>query len=332
MEGIQDYCPVVRVCSHEPVKVQPNSYFLIQPFDKDKEKRETAIKDALTKFYGSEKKYDLRKSDSNIYDCGVYCDICYKIKSSQFCIVDITGELHKITDEFDKIEQKVFLRPNVALELGMAYGLNKQALIISSKLDGKRLIPSDIEFIRYIDIPIELGGWEGASQKLLDRLRSSMPLIVIKKSLSLDNIKIMKDAEKYYKSLLHLKENLQYLKNRSFTLNQIVNIDNCLIGIIRDAENLKEDFCFNLYVSENEIEQLVGKLRCYHVQPIGLAQVDFYRVEGGGDYLDKIAQYCFENKAFAPGKHRLELIIPKEIEKIEIEKIRDIINSLSLVL
>ncbi len=159
MEGIKDYCPMVGLCPYEQVEIQPNSYFLIQPFDKDKVKRETAIKDALIKFYGSEKKYDLRKSDSNIYDRGVYCDICIKIKSSQFCIVDITGELHKIMDEPEKIEEKVFLRPNVALELGMAYGLNKPALIMSGKLNGKRLIPSDIEFVRYIDIPlIEFGG------------------------------------------------------------------------------------------------------------------------------------------------------------------------------
>jgi hypothetical protein len=275
----------------------------------------------------------LRKSDSKIYDWSVYCDICHKIKSSQFCIADITGELHKTINDNDKIELKVFLRPNVALELGIAYGLNKQALIMSSKLNGKHSIPSDLEFARYIDIKlIELGGWSGASQKILDRLRSGMPLISIKKSLDLHNTKTMREIKNYYKLLLHYKVNFQYLKNMSFTINQIKYTKNGLIGIIRDAQDLKENFCFNFYVSEDEIEQLVGKLRCYHVQLNGLAQVEFYKVEGGGNYLDEIAKYCFEKKIFAPRGHRLELIVPKEIEKIKVEEIRNIINSLNLVI
>lgn len=331
MEERNDYCPVVGICPHEPVDVQPNSYFLIQPFDKNKMERETAIKDALKKFYGSGQKYELKKSDSMIYDRGVYCDICYKIKSSQFCIVDLTGEIHKIIDESGKMETKVFLRPNVALELGIAYGFNKPALIMSSKLNGKHLIPSDIEFIRYIDIPpIEFMGWESASQKLLDRLSSSMPLIAIKRALNLHDKKIIKDVKKYYKSLLHLKQDLRYLKRKSFTLNQIVYSNNSVLGIIRDAEGLREDFCFNFYILEKGIEQLVGKLRCYHVQPNGLAQVEFYKVEGGGNYLEEVALHCYEKETFVPGEHRLELIIPEEIGNIEIEEIGNIINSLSL--
>ena len=109
MEGIKDYCPMVGKCPREPVDIKPNSYFLVQPFDSEKEEREKAIDDALKKFYGS-KKYELKKADSKISNLGIYCDICRKIKSSQFCIVDISGEIYETTDkESGKKETKVFL-------------------------------------------------------------------------------------------------------------------------------------------------------------------------------------------------------------------------------
>jgi len=331
MEGIKDYCPVVGKCSHEPVDIKPNSYFLVQPFDSEKEEREKAIEDALKKFYGSNRKYKLIKSDSKIYDFSIYCDICLKIKSSQFCIVDISGELHEIIDkESGKKESKVFLRPNVALELGMAYGFNKPALILSQKLNGKRLIPSDIKFVRYIDIPlIEFGGWSVASQKLLTRLREHVPFRPIKESLDLDEIKLKKSIKKYYKSLLHLKERLPSLRDRNFRINQIVFSGGRLVGIIKDAKDLTEGIRFNFYVSDQWIEQLVGQLKVYHVQPNGLAQVEFLWVEGGGDYLDKVAQHCFENDTFVPGEHRLELVVPEEVKKKKLKEIKDIIDMLS---
>jgi hypothetical protein len=256
IEGIRDYCPMVGKCPYEPVGVKPNSYFLVQPFDSEKEEREKAIGDALKKFYGS-KKYELKKSDFKISDNSSYCDICLKIKASQFCIVDISGELHEIIDkESGKKESKVSLRPNVALELGMAYGFNKPALILSRKLNGKGLIPSDIAFVRYIDISlIKFGGWSVASQKLLDRLRESVPFRPIKESLDLDNRKLKEDFKKHYKSLLHLKERLPSLRNRNFRINQIVYRDGMLVGIIKDAKDLIEGICFKFYVLDQEIEQ-----------------------------------------------------------------------------
>jgi len=331
MEEINAYCPMVGKCPYEPVGVKPNSYFLVQPFDSEKGEREKAIEDALKKIYGS-KKYELKKSDSKISDKSIYCDICLKIKSSQDCIVDISGELHEIIDkESGEKKTKVFLSPNVALELGMAYGFNKPALILSRKLNGKRLIPSDIKFVRYIDISlIEFKGWSVASQKLLNRLRESvLPFRPIKESLDLDNRKLKKDIKKYFKPSLHLKERLPSLRNRNFRINQIVYHGGRLVGIIKDAEELIEGICFNFYVSDNEIEDLVGQLKVYDVQPNGLAKVEFYKVKGGGGYLDEVAQHCFENDTFVPGEHRLELVVPEEVKKIKLKEIKDIIDMLS---
>jgi len=331
MEGIKDYCPMVGgICSHEPVDVTPNSYFLVQPFDREKKEREKAIEDALKKFYGS-KKYKLKKSDSKIYNSGIYCDICRKIKSSQFCIVDISGEIYEtINKESGEKETKVFLRPNVALELGMAYGFNKPAVILFRKLNDKHQIPSDIAFVRYIGIPsIEFGGWSVASQKLLDRLRESVPFRLIKESLDLDKIGLRKSIKKYYKPLVHLKERLPSLRNRNFPINQIVYRGGRLVGIIKDADDLIEGICFNFYVSDQGIEQLVGQLEVYHVRPDGLAQVEFYRVDGGGDYLNEVAQHCLINDIFVPDEHRLELVVPEEVEKLKLKEIKGIINMLS---
>ncbi|HUV03384.1 MAG TPA: hypothetical protein VMW67_08145 [Desulfobacteria bacterium] len=319
----QNYCPVVGECPHEPVDTISNSYFLVQPFDSEKANRENAIKAALTEFYGDIQKYKLKKSDSKAYDFGSFCDICLKIKSSEFCIVDISGELYETIDKVSgKKETKPFLRPNVALELGMAYGFNKPALILSRKLNNKRLIPSDIEFIRYIDIsPIEFRGWSVASQKLLNRLRDRQPFIPIKKSLDLD-IGIIK---KELRMLLRFKERWPSLKRKSFKINQILLRGGKLIGIIENAKDLMEDMWFKIYVSENGLEDLVGRSKVYHVQPDGLAQVEIFKVEEGvGEYLEKVYRHCRTEKYFTPERHRLELIEPSEIEKLTLEEVRNI--------
>lgn len=242
MEIIENYCPVVGKCSHEPVVVQSNSYFLIQPFDSEKEKREEAIIKALKKYYG--KTYALKKSDSKISNHGVYCDICLKIKSSQYCIVDITGENYKIlNDVTGKVDEKIFLRPNVALELGMAYGLNKPVFILSRKINGKRLIPSDIQFIRYVDITppistIEFNNWDGASQKILDQLRATIPGIYINKSSILNKQSIPEEIVMYLEYLLILKEKLPNIMEKNIEINQIIYKNGELIGIIKDCRTL----------------------------------------------------------------------------------------------
>ncbi len=147
----------------------------------------------------------------------------------------------------------------------------------------------------------------------------------------MDNIDVRRRIINHFKRILHFKEKLPNLKSKDFKINQIIYRDYKLIGIIKDAKDFAEDICFKFYVSEDEIEHLVGGLKCYHIQANGLAQVYFFKLEGVGDYLDKAAQYCFENQTFIPDKHRLELVIPKEIEKIKIKEIRNILNSLNLI-
>jgi len=89
MTSNNHYCPVVGTCPHEPVKIIQNSFFVIEPFDEDKEKRETAIDEGLSDYYGK-KNFTLITADREITDKGLYCDICEKIKSCQVCLADIT--------------------------------------------------------------------------------------------------------------------------------------------------------------------------------------------------------------------------------------------------
>ena len=102
----------------------------------------------------------------------------------------MTGKCYTTLD-VDNVEsrkKKIFIRPNVTLELGMSYALNKPVFILSKEIEGKREIPSDIKFVTYIDITptieditptIELKNWEGATQKIVDYLRNALPQVYI---------------------------------------------------------------------------------------------------------------------------------------------------------
>jgi len=318
---------VVGICPHEP-NIRRNSYFLIQPFDKEKKDREEAIENALRKFYGRNN-YEIKKSDSGIYDFSSYCDICLKIKSSEYCIVDISGEIHKVVDEKSgEIKSKIFLRPNVALELGMAYGFNKPAMILSRTRDGMREIPTDIEFVRYIDItPVEIQGWPGASQKILDRLRARATIRPITESINIDCNVEKKIVKKHYEKMLQLKRTHSKIKNKTFEICQIIYRQGDLIGIIRNASELIDDLYFNFYTLDGEIEMLKAIVKVHHVQENGLVQVKFYPKDYEGTYyLKYVIQNCLENNSFIPDQHRLELIISEDLNKITSEEIRFIID------
>jgi hypothetical protein len=339
MDKIARYCPVVGLCPHEPVLVEPDTYFLIQPFDKEKQNREDSIRLALDTFYGNRKghypdgkKYFLKKSDLLISNVSVYCDICRKIKSSEYCIVDITGESFTILE--DTIPQKkIFLRPNVPLELGISYGLNKPTFILSKKIDGERMIPSDIQFIRYIDITthnsvIELINWEGAAQKILDYLHETLPSIHIK-TLICDEFNIYANTKKHLEWLYRIKEESKRLRDRSLEISYIIYKNRDLIGIVLD-KFLKEGLRFNFYkTDENGVEELIGIVESFHVQPEGICQVKIYKADSAPTHhLEKIAKDCELNNKHVPKKNRLELIIPNTLNN-EIKEIEQIFKQLT---
>jgi hypothetical protein len=317
MEVNKVFCPLSGKCSHEFIDAEPNSYFLIEPFDAEKCERERAIRKSLDLFYSEMKiDYKLKVSGSeNLQDHGLYCDICYNIRSSQFCIVDITGDYYKVQTESGKIEDKIFLRPNIALELGLAYGFGKPTFVISGVKDGKRIIPSDISFIRYLDNNVNFERWGALSQKFPDLLRDTQPHLNIKAAFPCDiNKKELKSTLKHLKSL---REKVPLILNTKYEINQILWDEYQIVGIVKNADNLLEGIWFRFYISSNGIEKLAGILKVDHVQPGGLAQVLFYDTEGvKTNYLKTIFSSCAKSKIIIPVKNRLELIIPEEFEYI----------------
>ena|GEM_PF-2781223 len=329
MDSTVSYCPMVgKSCVHEPMDTKPNSYFLIEPFDNEKEQRENAIERALKKYYGPNN-YELRKSDSCIHLQSNFCDICRKIKSSQYCIADISGELYKIIDN-GSVSEKVFLRPNVAFELGLAYGFNRPSLILYKELGGQHQIPSDLHFIRYIDISAK--NWLSVSQKLLDRLRSSAPIWFMMQQLGWNERLSLNNLIKDIESAIYEKGTYRLLKGRTFKINQILYRNRKLIGIIRDGINLAESIYFKMYIVEDEIAAMKGTAKVFYVDPTnGLAQIEFYSEKENEDYWSNVAQVCLKIGKYVPGEHRLEMVIPEYLKQINIEEMKELLKILNKI-
>lgn len=322
MVSIVNYCPMIGcACPKEPVDPQPNTYFLIQPFDDEKKKREKAVKRALDMVYCN-KNYEIKKSDVNVNNIASYCDICIKIKSSQNCIADISGEVLRINAGKSKIK-KAFLRPNVAFELGLAYGFNKPSFILSRELDGHRQIPSDINFIRYIDVPFN--NWSSATKILADRLKKRNIIFSPESEpLNSKGRKSKNEVIKFFESLIHLKENYSHIRTKHFTINFISYVNNSLIGIIKRSHGLKEGICFRFFIKERGIEIEKCYVEVFHIQPNeGFAQVVFHGVEISDIYWKKIVEKTYyDGENYVLDDNRLELVVPEFLEGLSIEEMR----------
>ncbi|WP_424353676.1 hypothetical protein [Methanosarcina mazei] len=337
MEKRESYCPLSEECSHKQINVVPNSYFLIEPFDELKEKREKGIWEALTTYYnkfGIEPK--LTMSDlRNAHLKSLYCNICYQIKSSKYCIVDITGELFDTINKEKKCEEKIFLRSNIAFELGLAYGFNKPTFVLSRKLNGKREFLSDIKFIQYIDVR-----GENFYESFYEALCQNKSLI------TLDDLATSspenEDFMEKLSQILVYKRKLPVIKEKSYFINEIVWDRDTIVGLISDSKsistsNSKELFrgiSFEIYVCQGNFEKKIGALKVDSTNPKGFAQVSFYNLKDcDNTYLNNICVYLSKNKTeryILPDEHRLAPIIEKHIEKyierFEIEQLESILS------
>jgi hypothetical protein len=312
------YCPMTGTsCLYDLQEIRPNSFFLIQPFDNDKIEREKAVEFALRKFYGKGR-YQLKKSDSRVHLQANYCDICLKIRSCQFCIADLSGEIFKVLIE-GEMKEKAFLRPNISFELGLAYGFSKPSFILFKKLTKFHKLPSDLDFIRYVDIKAEK--WSMVAQKLLDMLRNNAPSRAIISNADeavVDIERIKKDIN----SIIHQKENLQQIEYKNYKINQILLRNNRLIGIIKNTNALREGTYFNLYVTENYIEEKKALVRIESInEEKRIAQIKI-DVTDCRDYWAAIAKDCCEKDYHVLGEHRLEVFISKEFKELNIDELK----------
>ncbi len=167
------FCPLVggKCNKNEPdIRIQLNTCFLAEPFkpDEERKRREKAIKLALKEQWKENyKQNSLRIADAEPAPGSIFCDICKKIQSSAYGIVDITG-----------------LNPNVLLELGMMLALGKPVTIIFRRDEEASLrvkLPSDIIWKRvipyqeFIDVHDELCEQIQSCQVVLNAQLKKMP-------------------------------------------------------------------------------------------------------------------------------------------------------------
>lgn len=325
----ESHCPLTGNCCNMPIKQKPNSFFLIEPFDELKNQREEGINRALFSYYqnigGTPTLLVANLGDSHLY--GLYCDICSKIKSSQYCIADITGELYKKVTKKKRMrsltkkdnDEKILLRSNVAFELGLAYGLNKPTFLLSGEINGKRAVPSDIHFVRYIDV--QENNFE---KSLYKALCQGAPLININSlPIKADQKELLREK---IKLILNVKKNLPFINKKNYLINQIIWDNNQIIGIIQDSEYLFENMQFEIRIRKESLEIKIGLLKVDLLNSSGFAQVSFhYLKECDNTYIDKIYEYCSKNKICIPKNYKLIPLIEqydkKYLELFEIEQL-----------
>lgn len=84
------YCPLTgRECS-EVVEIQGDTFFLAEPFDKDRRKREKAVKNALKEALGDKFNESVLKIADKEPKASIFCDICRMIQSCAYGIADIS--------------------------------------------------------------------------------------------------------------------------------------------------------------------------------------------------------------------------------------------------
>jgi hypothetical protein len=117
----------VRGCPANPVE-KKNKVFIAMPFSDDyKDSYEYAIKLVLEQS-GAE----YYKADDEINNKDMMCKVCGELQSCGRIIVNISGH-----------------NPNVMLELGLAYGLGKEVIVIKDKKTSNISDLGSIEYIEY---------------------------------------------------------------------------------------------------------------------------------------------------------------------------------------
>ncbi|MEW5814798.1 MAG: HEAT repeat domain-containing protein [Spirochaetota bacterium] len=143
--SLRSYCPITQERCNKTFQ-ESNEYFVAHPFTSDRmDDLRRAINAAVQEIFP-----DLRPYYANQEIRGdIYCKICLKIRSSKFGIYDISDTCSTCRKS----------NPNVTLELGLAYGLNKPTILIAKR--GSQIINDlqrfdRIEYTSYVELEREL--------------------------------------------------------------------------------------------------------------------------------------------------------------------------------
>lgn len=182
-----EYCPLIGTnCNKHEIEItfEKDTFFLAEPFKPEinRQRREQAIRSAVKEILKENySESNLKFADREPTETAIFCDICQKIQSSEYGIVELSG-----------------LNPNVLLELGMMLALSKPVFVLMKKdeeSDIKSKLPSDIIWKRAITyedgMDIEI--------KLISSL-ANRPHVKAKAH-SIGEINLKTPLEKYYSSI-----------------------------------------------------------------------------------------------------------------------------------
>lgn len=289
-------------CSHYPINIEPNSFFISEPYDKERKTREKAIKEVI-------KGYPHIIADHKAMNIALTCKICQQIQSAQFGIVDITG-----------------FNENVLIELGMLYGFNKPVVILvkhSEKTDFD--IPSNIigiEQVRYKD-------FDDLNTKLRNLLTSLFELWK-KKGEYLINLKPMLEAQIVQ---LELAIETKDLLDAKFggTILDFKTIDNIAIAIVDKGtgQGIRKGMLFKVYRCDKKVkgtylEEDIGLLIVKHPQE-KVSQCQPVSIDPNNPFWrDAFARTSHPRNIFRP-------YLPEPYERMTTDEMKDMLSKLKIV-
>ena len=116
----------LKECPKE-IKFSPKMVFVAMPFRPDfQDLYKYAIRPAL-----EDVGFEIWKADEKISNIDVMCKICHGIQECSYVLANISD-----------------WNPNVLFEMGLAYGLGKNVVLIK---DRKRTVPVDLKGLEYVD-------------------------------------------------------------------------------------------------------------------------------------------------------------------------------------
>lgn len=233
-------CPLTSGLCNKDITVDPKKVFLAEPYcDENKDKREKAINEIFVEL-GLELVIAVHKNKVRAF----FCKICEQIQSSFLCLVDLTK-----------------LRPNVLIELGMAYGFQKPIIIIFEEKDSVKVeeVLSDINWadpIKYKDCD-DLKDKLKKTVKLLFKEYGSTNLRLYDK----DQIKKFKEELKLWLDLEKLEDVPNIVSFKSVEGHKRVILD-------QGKHNLRRGMFFCIHKVQNgiESENSFGTVEIVHPQ------------------------------------------------------------------
>jgi hypothetical protein len=168
-------------CSHHPIEEKKNKTFVLMPFDEAfNEVYRTGIKRGL-----KEIGWMCDRSDERWDTPEVICTICKSIQEASLIIVDVTGK-----------------KPNVFLELGLSFGLEKNILLITQDFDDLSFDLKTFRTIKYD--PLNLEKLQRDLQKAIEKIK---PIAKIWEEMNAfkDNVaKYRSDLKNYQKPMMQI--------------------------------------------------------------------------------------------------------------------------------